>query len=115
MFAQLYILVAVIILLFPIVRHAYLLRFKFMKILKQNHTTEWEKMMKDTRWLTPNWSSLYRTKSFHDFVWYSNEDYGDHDLKKLRNRLKKIVLEITLAFVMVVVVTVLLINFKILR
>lgn len=115
MFAKLYILVVIFFLSFIFIRHAYLLRFKLMEILKNKHAVEWKKMMDDTGWLTPNWSSLYRTKAFHDFVWYSNEDYGDHDLMILRKKLKRVVLELILAFVIVIAVTILLINFRILR
>jgi len=115
MFAQLYILFVIFFLLFIVFRHVYLLRFKLMKILKNKHMLEWNKMMGDTGWLAPNWSSLYRTKAFYNFVWYSNEDYGDHDLSVLRKKLKRINVELIIAFVIVIAVTILLINFKILR
>jgi hypothetical protein len=83
--------------------------------MRDKHFTQWKNMMDDNSWLAPNWSSLYRTKAFHDFVWHSTEDYGDDDLRVLRKKIKRIIVELILSVVMVFVVTILFINLRLLQ
>jgi len=115
MFAQYYIFFVISLFIFIMLRHVYLLRIKLTRILKKNHMVEWDKIEDDTGWLTPTWSSIYRTKAFYDFVWHSNDDLNDNEIKVVRKKLKRIVYELIIAFITIMFVTVLLINLGILR
>lgn len=58
-------------------RHAYLIHIRLNKYMMRHHRESWEKMKEDTSLYRLPWMNFYYTKAVYDFIWNSEEDYGD--------------------------------------
>ena len=69
------------------------------------HESEWKKMKTDTGWYRPNWATLYYSKAVYDFIWRSNENFGDESIATQKRIIKRFVWELIFYFIIVVVLT----------
>ncbi len=87
----------VILACFVCIRHHYLVHYKFKKYMSANHNEKWHLMMQERGWLpAPTWSNTYFTKAIYDFIWRSEENYGDPNIDFLRKQIRRFILELPL-------------------
>lgn len=110
MFGQVYILVVAAMFLTIWMKHYWLIRFVLNKHMSNCHKLVWQKMKDDTGWYRPNWATLYFSKAVYDFIWRSEESFGDANIPVLRRRIKRIIWELPLFFGAIPLLTVLLIR-----
>ena len=105
--APIYIFVVTIAFVFLWVRHFYLIHFKLNRYMLKHHEFEWKKMKEDTSLSRLPWMNLYYTKAVSNFIWRSDEGYGDENIHLQRLRIRRFSWELPLYFVLVIGVTVL--------
>jgi hypothetical protein len=62
----------------------------------------WEELKEDSRWYRPSWANLYHSKAVHDFIWRSDEDFGDANIRILKQKIKRIIWEFV-AYILIII------------
>lgn len=91
------------------IRHYHLIVFRFGRYMSDRHPAVWKAMIEDAGWYRPQWATLYYSKAVYDFIWRSEEDFGEKDIAELKKKIRAIIWELPLYFVAVAVITSLLI------
>ena len=104
--AYTYIATIAIIWVFLWVRHFYLIHLMNTYMLAY-HEAEWNKMKKNlTGWYRMPSLTPYYTKAIYDYIWRSDENYGDQNITLQKGRIRRVVWELPLYFFAVLVLTV---------
>ena len=115
MFSQIYMSFITASFIALCLRHYYLIHIKLDRYMHSNHRIKWEKMKKDTGWYRPSWATLYYSKAVYDFIWHSDESFGDQTVVFQKRVIRRVILELASFFVIVIVLTLSLILSGILR
>jgi len=108
-FVIIYVFVVFSVFVFIWFKHSWLIHVSLNNHMKTYHNNTWQKMKDDTGWYRPTWATLYFSKAVYDFIWRSEESFGDTSIPVLRKRIKKVIWELPLFFIATTLLTIMLI------
>jgi hypothetical protein len=96
-------------------RHVYLVHVKFNRYMREHWGLQWKRMKEDTTLYRLSWMNLYFTKAAYDFIWRSDETYGDENIASQRKVMRRFIWELPLYFLAAVGSTIVLVVLGLLR
>ena len=114
MFGHIYLILVGFWFVYIWINHYYLIHFKMNNYMLKKYPTYWNKMKSDTSWYRPTWATLYYTKAIYDFIWRSEEYFADNNIFFLKRKIKRIIWELPLFFIVVIFCSICLVWFGLL-
>jgi hypothetical protein len=74
--------------------------------MKEKFPDKWEILKEPTGFLAaPSWRAIEHSDNVSNFIWESNEEYGDPYIGMLRSKIKRFKWEMILFFILVPIIT----------
>ena len=88
-----YVTILVCSYVFIVIRNIYLIRVKLRRYMINNHGVEWNAMLSKPSMIWPEWADINFNKTISDFIWRSDVDFGDPNVKAIKRQIRRIILE----------------------
>lgn len=83
-------------------RHIYLVRYKMNRYMMDHYKDDWKAMKDHPQWYERRMAGIYYSKAVKDFIWKSDIDYGDKNVRILKHKIKRIMLEFSIYVVVLI-------------